>query len=300
MVIKKELKLVNNTIYGGLSGVEIEEDMYDFGEGIILRKSFAHMFSPFLMAFEPKGKGGFNEGPWRTAKGGMGFDINIELEVPEKSKSDQEEIVWLIAALIRIGKAPYLTVPAISNKPFQSILKDEEEAIIYPFEVQSRIFSPQKEIKPILNKEDLDWVKEYWQSTLAMMKSNPKFNSAFKAFDSATVQGKISSLLLTIWGAIEQLFAPAPGELRFRVASYLSSYLENPGEERYQLYKKILKLYNERSTAAHTSKDIEHGPLVETYVFMRNALVKMLEERKVPSQTDLEKLLFLPDIKMED
>lgn len=291
---------MSNTIYGGLSGVEIEEDIYDLGEGIILRKSFAHMFSPFLMAFKPKGKYGFNEGPWKAAKGGMSFDINIEIEVPGKSKSNQKEIVWLIAALIRIVKAPYLTVPAISNKSFQSILKSEEEPNIYPFEVQDRIFSPSKDITPILNKEDLDWVKEYWQSTLAMMKSNPKFNSAFKAFDSATVQGKTSSLLLTIWGAIEQLFAPTPGELRFRVASYLSSYLRNPGEERYQLYKQILKLYDERSTAAHTAKNIEHGPLVETYVHMRNALVKMLEERKVPNQKDLEKLLFSPSIKMDN
>jgi hypothetical protein len=75
--------------------------------------------------------------------------------------------------------------------------------------------------------------------------------------------------LLSIWDAIEQLFAPTPGELRFRVASYLSSFLTVPGEKRYKLYKDILKLYNDRSAAAHTSKDIDYQPLIESFVHMR-------------------------------
>jgi hypothetical protein len=68
--------------------------------------------------------------------------------------------------------------------------------------------------------------------------------------------------------------------------------LEEPGASRLKLYKQVVKLYNERSVAAHTVKDVEIGPLVETYVLMRNALIRVINEGKVPTQSDLESMLF--------
>ena len=56
--------------------------------------------------------------------------------------------------------------------------------------------------------------------------------------------------------------------------------------------KRVLTFYNERSIAAHTSRDIEMAPLVETYVLMRNALVRMIADEKVPTASDLDALLF--------
>ncbi len=98
--------------------------------------------------------------------------------------------------------------------------------------------------------------------------------------------------MLAPWGGLEQLFAPSAGELRFRVAALLASYLQEPGASRLELYKQVLKLYNERSVAAHTAQEVETGPLVETYVIMRNALVRMIDEGSVPTQSDLESRLF--------
>lgn len=289
----------NNTIYGGFSGIELELESFDLGLGIVLRKTYAHMFSPFMMAFKPKGKYGFNDGPWKATKGGSSFDITIEIEIPYSKKYEQEEVIWLIAALIRIGKAPYMSIPAISNMSFNSIVNSDVEPNIIPFETTDRIFSPNKDSKSLLDKDDLFWLKEYWQSSLQLIKKYPKFGTAFKAFDSATIKGKTSSSLLSIWGAIEQIFAPTPGELRFRVASYLSSFLTEPGEKRYKLYKDILRLYNDRSAAAHTSKDIDYQPLIESFVHMRNALVKMIENKEVPNQEELEKNLFICELKIK-
>jgi hypothetical protein len=95
-----------------------------------------------------------------------------------------------------------------------------------------------------------------------------------------------------MWGGLEQIFAPSPGELRFRVAALMASYLEAHGTARLQLYKEILKLYGERSVAAHTAQEVETEPLQRTYVIMRNVLVKMIDTNQVPTQTDLEALLL--------
>ena len=101
-----------------------------------------------------------------------------------------------------------------------------------------------------------------------------------------------SQSVLTIWGALEQLFAPSAGELRHRVAANIAAYLVPRGPERLATYKHVLKLYNARSAAAHTAKDLDRGVMLESWVILRNALVKIITEQRVPSQTDFEHLLY--------
>jgi hypothetical protein len=57
-------------------------------------------------------------------------------------------------------------------------------------------------------------------------------------------------------------------------------------------YKHILKLYNQRSAAAHTASEIDQQPLIASWVLLRNALMKMIVESHVPSQADFEQILF--------
>jgi hypothetical protein len=179
--------------------------------------------------------------------------------------------------------------------PFSEIAGSEQEPELKPFEIEPRIFCSPENGTCVLTEEHLTWVRENWVQAGRLLVQEPKFYTAFKAFDSATVRGRTSASLLALWGAIEQLFAPSAGELRFRVAALLSSYLEPIGVARLELYKRILRLYNDRSTAAHTAKQTQVEPLAQTYVIMRNALVCMIDKRKTPTQGDLETLLFCGD-----
>jgi hypothetical protein len=124
------------------------------------------------------------------------------------------------------------------------------------------------------------------------MQRNPQLRAAFDAFDMCTIQGRTSSSLLAVWGGLEQLFSPSPGELRFRVSSYIAAYLEPPGPNRLTLYKSMLDLYNKRSRAAHSAEETDRGALVQSYIVLRNALVKIIESNAVPTQGGLEALLF--------
>ena len=283
-------------LYGGLSGAELPADSFDLGEGVVLKRTYAHLMSPCLMAFARPGPEGHHPAPWKAAKGGFGIDIEIEIRVPNTSilscNSDPRETMWWIVALLRIAQVPFLMLPAISDQSFQTVRESKVEPKIEPFETEPRIFASAEGARREIPPDTLDWVREKWISGGKLLNSNPGFHSALKAFDTATVRGKASSSLLALWGGLEQIFSPSPGELRYRVSSMLASYLEPPGESRLELYKKILKLYNERSVAAHTAKEMESGPMVETYVLMRNALVRIIDENVIPTQQDMEARLF--------
>jgi hypothetical protein len=124
------------------------------------------------------------------------------------------------------------------------------------------------------------------------MLRNPKLRTSINALDAFTVSGRSSASLLTVWGGLEQLFAPSQGELRFRTAAYISSYLEDAGPRRYKLYREVLQLYNDRSSAAHSAKESEIEPLVQSWIILRNAVIRMIDDERIPDQQYLEKKLF--------
>jgi hypothetical protein len=283
-------------VYAGISGVTLEPETFDLGEGVVLSQTYAHLMSPCIMAFARPGPQGHHPAPWKPAKGGFSFDIQIELKVPSSTcLSDSftaKDTIWWIAALLRVLQWPYLTVPVLSDHQFQLIPSIDYEPTLEPFETEHRLFQAADPETKAIGIKALMYVKEKWFPVGNLLAQNNKFYTAIKAFDSATVSGRSSASMLALWGAIEQLFSPTRAELRFRVASLLASYLEREGEKRFELYKKVLKLYDVRSVAAHTAQEVDADSIVHTYVLMRNALAQMIDELTVPTQDDLERLLF--------
>jgi hypothetical protein len=285
-------------IYGGISNVNLAPDEYDLSHGVTLKRTYAHLMSPCVIAYKPAEPGKHHPGPWRAAKGGFSYDINTELSVPSNAdlpgKLNPKETVWWIAALLRLAHHPHLMVPTISDQSFSGGADADIEPTIEPFETTTRIFSLTTPNDNALDEPHLSWVKEVWVSGAHLLLENPKLASIIQAFDSATINGRTSSAMMSIWSGIEQLFCPSPGELRYRVSANLATFLEEPGEKRLKLFKQIMKLYDERSTAAHTTNDISKRALLESFVIMRNALVKILNTNLIPTQESLEREMFNP------
>ncbi|MDX6576350.1 MAG: hypothetical protein QOE96_2303 [Blastocatellia bacterium] len=286
-------------LYGGVSGVTLATDSFDLGERVEIRQTFAHLFSANMMAFARPEPGRHHPSPWRAAKGGFAYDIEVEIRAPSRTSLgesfDAKETIWWIAALLRMAHFPYLSVPVISNHSFSEVSQSDQEPTLTPFETEGRIFGPAHGVVSVLDSANLEWVRDKWVTAGKLLNQNPKFYSVLKAFDLATLRGRASSSLLAMWGGLEQIFAPTPGELRYRVAALMASYLEEHGPKRLSLYREILKLYNERCVAAHTAQEVETGSLVQTYVIMRNVLVKIVDTNEVPIQSDLEALLLSAD-----
>jgi hypothetical protein len=283
-------------LYGGISGCELELETYDLGEGVVLRSTYAHLMSPYLMAFAPPGPQGHHPAPWKAAKGGSGFDIHVEIHVPAsfdpRNWLAREDTIWWIAALLRTLYVPFISVPVVSNMAFAAIPQSRTDPVLEPLETSDRLLCPGTPEKRTLRTTELEWIRDNWLKCGYLMQESPKLDTAFRAFDAAMIKGKASLSLIALWGGLEQLFSPSSGELRFRVSALIASYLEPVGPDRLALYRRILKLYDARSTAAHSASDVEHGPLIETYVVMRNVLMKMFCDKHVPDRNELEELLL--------
>lgn len=130
----------------------------------------------------------------------------------------------------------------------------EREPTLTPFEIEPRWLCPNDEDIRQIDAEVLKWVKANWISGGRLLEQSPKFYTTLKTFDSAKIRNRGSASMLTFWGGLEQLSAPSSGELRFRVAALLASYLHPSGEKRYDAYKVLLKLTTS-DQRRHTRQD---------------------------------------------
>lgn len=84
--------LFEGDLHAGLSGLELEDESFDLGDGLRLSKTYAHLMSPFLMAFAPAPPGGHHPAPWRAASGGFSFDVNAELLASKVSTGQESSL----------------------------------------------------------------------------------------------------------------------------------------------------------------------------------------------------------------
>ncbi|KSH35499.1 hypothetical protein AO965_02785 [Pseudomonas aeruginosa] len=141
--------------------------------------------------------------------------------------------------------------------------------------------------------ESIDWVVDNWSNALELRGSSPEFKLALDTFDNAQSIPNTAMMLVSIWGALEAIFAPHKAELVFRVSSQLAAFLKPRGLARLEKQKEIVKLYNLRSAAAHGSPKHVDEDLVKTYELLRMAIIRMIELKSVPNKAKLEELLFV-------
>jgi hypothetical protein len=283
-----------NPIFGGISGAKLPIDEYDLGEGACLKATYAHVMAPFLMAFSPAEKGKPHPAPWSAVNGGMGYDVHIELKIDSNGNPEWlvgTQALWWIVALLRLRGSWTLWVPVFADRPFQETAKVNNSRL-YPYEMATRGIISGANEPVVLSLDDLLWVSQTWKRAAFLFHRERSFAQAFQAFDHSTTIRSASLGLLTLWAALEHLFAPSKQELRFRVSASIASYLEPVGSDRMQLHKKLLKLYDERSLAAHSANNVEAEAASETFEIMKVILLKMISEDRVPSREHIEKLLF--------
>jgi len=290
------MNLTDGDIYGGLTGPQLPVAEFKFGSGISASRTFAHFMAPFMMAFAPPEKvGQHHPAPWRAAKGGFGFDVVTQLHIPASFRPedwfDGLNTVWWFTALLRFIATPHILVPVIADAPFQDGPAMEEIELL-PVEVEHRslLLAPREVVELTLGH--LEWVRDIWYTAGKLMRTSPEFNTLFQAVDECLFARSPSLALLSLWGAIETVFSPGRAELRFRISSNVSAFLEDPGLPRLELQKKAAKLYDARSAVAHGSKNTKHEDLLETFAIAKRVITKIIDANHVPSKDELEQRLF--------
>lgn len=282
-------------LFFGFHGLQLPETGFELGNGVVVRKTYAHVFSPFMIAFAPPEEPTkHHPGPWSSASGGISYDISAELVVPIESEGGIDSAIQtarVLLFLLRLGVNPAITLPVFSNLAFERGNANKKHQALYPFEVHSRSFALSVEEKDSCFGS-LKWVQDHWQITQELLKKSPEFALAKEAIDQGQFIQNTTLILVSLWGALEALFSPSTSELRFRISALIASFLEKPGPSRRELQKRVAKLYDKRSAAAHGRPKHDQQHLLETFNLLRNVLIKIIENGYVPNNEQLDIMLF--------
>ena len=177
----------SSPLFAGIAGASPNIDNFDFGHGIVLKKTYAHIMAPYLAAFTPAQKGEHHPAPWKAVSGGMGFDIQAGLDIPIDFSLpnwfDRINTIWWFTALIRLRASILASVPVIANKSFSEIASSREEPYFWPIEMKPSRLVPTDNAGQTLKKVDLEWIRKYWLLGGTLMNQNERFNLAFQAID---------------------------------------------------------------------------------------------------------------------
>ncbi len=250
-----------------------------------MSKTYAHMVSKPRITFTPV-LGRAHLGPWKSLKtflfgmpAGWKRDVLAVLFVSGQSAMpghDIDEISAWIMQLLSFQIGSYLAVAYYEEEPGDLRTFTEE-------------FLPRQHIEA--STEHLDWVKANWRESLPLI-SDPAVQFALETFFLHHLIQSDEMRIVSAWTVLERIFSSKGAELRFRVSANLAAYLEPRGPLRQQFFRSTLRLYDERSSAAHGSPLRSSDACASTMRLVRRALTKIIEQRHVPSPEELEMLLF--------
>ncbi len=136
--------------------------------------------------------------------------------------------------------------------------------------------------------EDAELLKEVWRrlkerATYLSGREQASFELALNRLRFAYGRGGDEDRLIDCWIAFEALFLhDAPAELKYRAALRIASAVGGDQAERVELYERLRKLYDARSTVAHGSRFSKNSAPVselaaETLALLRRAIVRWLD-----------------------
>ncbi|MGY1409470.1 hypothetical protein ACW5EG_07815 [Luteimonas sp. A611] len=285
----------DSAVFAGLSGLKLDGEFFDLGQGVTVRSVYSHVMAPFLIALTKAEPGKHHPGPWKNIDGGLQYELTAELCVPERTPRDHEATLRTaktVVFLLRLGIDPAVTAPVFSTHSFadpSGVL--EASTRILPYEILPRFLQLQGP-EAFLNTETARWVTDNWQTVERLSKDSAEFSLAREAIDQGQFVENQALALISLWSALEALFSPSQTELRFRVSSLMATFLEPAGNSRLQLQKRLAVLYDKRSAAAHGKPKHQQQDLVDTFNVLRDVLLKIIERGSVPSKDSLEAAMF--------
>src|SRR5260370_10867225 len=203
----------NCPLYAGLSGVEIDfDDPVELAVGASIRKIYAHLMTPMIMAFQPpEARGGSHGGYWAAVSDGRPHDIYVELKLSNECGETFERKIKFartVMALLRLHASPHFALPIISNVPIEEAAAHSKQHHFLPFEPQPPFFSVSPEIRKTLSKSHFWWTIKLLQNAIDLTEENEQFRFALAALDSWQTIHSGPLALVFIWAALENIFSP--------------------------------------------------------------------------------------------
>ncbi len=221
--------------------------------------------------------------------------IEFELAVDrETGLIDQgaSNLAWSIISTLRILTLSEFLVPCVADNSWSTIAAITDGTCnVHLLEdvPQARVFGKPKNV----TLENLKWIDDHLTNFMELT-NYPNFYLAADSLCTHHQIGNERMVVAILWSGIEALFG-INSELRFRVAAYVATILEPRGDTRLELYRRLKKLYDIRSKAVHGGKvslKQLHEHIVEVRKLLSRLLCKFIEEKKIPTEEELDSLLF--------
>ena len=280
-------------LFGGLAGAQLGTDEFQICEGLVLRQTYAHLMSPYILAFaRPEGAGRYHPGPWKSTRGGEWLDLEIEVALREDVRPtgfNRLNTLWWVLALLRLSTGANLRMPVVSDTSLSGITDTPIDPIIWPMETLPRQLSAMSDPPKMIDKRHLLWVRQVFASGSQLM-NDPAFGRSFQTFDDAIWAHSTSSAIIMIWAALETLMQPGRPDTTKRLSSLLAALLEPVGAERERLFQRIRSLYEARGNSAHASRSPETQQLLESFEIARKTFVYCIDNGRLPIASKLHEM----------
>lgn len=293
--------ITSDGLYAGLTNLKLPVDWgeYELGDGLVIRPTYGHLMLSNTMAFSPpREPRSHHPAPWKATSQHDAFDVHAELFIPGTFNAkplSHYDVARTLVVMMRLSCDPRIRflVRASHSLSVAASMPDREMNIM-PIESTAMYINLE-----FSSPEDTDatagrlyWVRNNWRNAVELMGSHADFKLAMEAFELSTFIPHHALTLVSLWGALEALFSPSTSELRFRVSVLIASYLYPPGQDRVEKQKEIFDLYDKRSAAAHGKPKHNTEHLTRTFNILQRVLMRMIEEKEVPSKTALNNMLL--------
>lgn len=280
-------------LYYLLSGIQLDFDSFDLGQGVTLSRTYIHSMSHPILAFErPEGRGP-HPGPWQAVQAASGMtsiDLYAVLSIPDGSgvQTAHEWANW-ITLLLRFSSDTTVTI---------TLAADGDPAQLRSGEAQAKLLEPIRRLHEgtTISVDNAGWLRDNWHSSLHLSTNEGlmfALSAIYHSHKSAENLG-----LVSVWAALERLFSSNAAELKFRACANIAAYLEPPGEERYMTFKYLTKLYDARSAAAHSSEIKRPDAYMDSVSIASQVVLRIIDLGKVPTKNELEKELLSPSARL--
>jgi len=280
----------SRTFHYFLSGVQLDFDTFDLGNDAVLSRTYLHLMAHPILAFAQPESRGPHPGPWQAveaAPGTVSMDLHAVLSITSDSQDPKAPHDWAnwITLLMRFSTDTAVTITLSSTSDVESLRKGGSQA---------RLLEPFRRLHEgtTIGLESAQWLRDNWQRSLHLSEQEDlmfALGAIYHSHRSAESLG-----LVSVWAAFERLFSSNASELKFRVCANIAAYLEAPGEERYNLFKYLAKLYDARSAAAHGSEIKRRDAYMDSVTIASQLVIRIIDLGKVPTKEELERELFCP------
>jgi len=172
------------------------------------------------------------------------------LQWPESALVDG--VFWTAVALLRLVTSGFILPGDFSRRSWDVVdgLSPDDAALLGSTNSRRPAWWPDDRVA--ITQADCDWVGESLMAALRLRRDR-RFHFGLEAFNGAFAEYDLRMAASKLWAGIEGLFG-INSELRFRLSLYVATVLHPPGQKRESEYRRLLKLYDQRSKVVHGSE----------------------------------------------